>query len=70
MIQSWAEVTAKRVPCKRCKSVYEKLVRYFPIKDSDHFDCEVCGQQVESWNDTAVPSYRLVERRAWPRMER
>jgi hypothetical protein len=31
-----------------------------PNREMDSFECAVCGQTLESWNTTWVPSYRLI----------
>jgi hypothetical protein len=48
--------------CPRCSAVYEVTLRHFPMRDDDHFDCDVCGARIHSWNSSTVPEYRLVRR--------
>lgn len=59
---TWSTTKAPNVTCPHCGSEYEVTIRRFPVRDEDSFDCEVCGEEMNSWNDTACPTYRLIKR--------
>ena len=45
-----------------CGAVYERTENKAPVRDSDSFDCVCCGVEVEPWNDTRWPSFKLISR--------
>ena len=58
---------ADLVTCSKCGSVYEREYRTrLPAKDRDSYECDVCGQTIDRWNSTSIPSFKLVERREKP----
>ncbi len=59
---TWSSERAGKESCPECGSVYEVTIHYFPMRDSDYFNCEVCGYEMRRWNDTESPSFKLVER--------
>lgn len=61
MPKTWKSSPGAEVPCPKCGSLYEKSTFRLPTKDSDRFDCEVCGERLDEWNSTTVPSYRLLK---------
>jgi DNA-directed RNA polymerase subunit RPC12/RpoP len=69
MIQTWQSGGSVKARCLQCQSVYEKIEKRLPVRDSDYFNCQVCGHRMDTWNSTTVPSYRLVERKPWPKPE-
>lgn len=67
MVQTWKTSPSERTACDRCGSIYAKTVTRLPVRDSDYFDCRVCGERMDSWNGTHVPAYALVEAKPWPK---
>lgn len=58
----------EKVSCSKCSAVYERTEFKLPVRDKDHANCEVCGEELESWNGSRVPSFRLMERpKDWPK---
>lgn len=45
--------------CPTCGSVYETELHQTPIRDKDSADCKVCGKEMDSWNSTTFPIYKL-----------
>lgn len=62
MGKTFSRESAPDVTCPECGSVYSVVVYRSPARDSDHFDCQVCGTRIQQWNSTACPSYTLKER--------
>jgi len=67
MARTWKSEPQGEVECENCRSVYEKTMHRFPMRDSDSFNCEVCGHVMDSWNSTHAPSYKLKTRREPPK---
>ncbi len=65
-LKPWQTKPENDVACGQCGSVYEKTMQRFPMRDSDSFNCEVCGHRMDSWNSTSAPSYKLKEKKALP----
>lgn len=63
MPRNWTSEKGKDFTCPHCGSVYETTLRHIPAQDSDVATCRVCGEVMDEWNGTAVPSYRLKVRR-------
>lgn len=61
-MKTWTNKDAGKETCPNCKSVYEVKITRFPLRDKDSFNCQVCGYEMESWNDTEVPNFTLVKR--------
>ncbi|MBD2566705.1 hypothetical protein [Anabaena lutea] len=61
-MKTWTNKDAGKETCPKCNSVYEVKITRFPLRDKDSFNCQVCGYEIESWNDTEVPSFTLVKR--------
>jgi len=57
MVKTWSSENAGETPCPKCGTRYRVTVTRLPARDHDHFDCNVCGYRMDSWNDTHVPSY-------------
>jgi hypothetical protein len=51
---------ATRVTCSECKRVYERIEVKFTTRDRDSYECR-CGMQLESWNSSSVPTFRLIQ---------
>jgi len=45
--------------CK-CGAIYRRTEAMAPTRKLSSFECTVCGETMESWNTTWVPTYRLV----------
>ena len=43
-----------------CGAVYRRVLNKSPIRDTDTFECLVCGERMESWSTSRWPSYQLV----------
>lgn len=59
MIQTWSSGEGPDETCEKCGSVYSVRIYRLPSKDSDSFNCEVCGHLIRRWNDTRVPEFTL-----------
>jgi hypothetical protein len=59
MIQTWSSGPGGEATCKKCGSVYSVTIYRAPARDSDSFNCEVCGHLMRKWNDTRIPSFTL-----------
>jgi hypothetical protein len=61
MAATWSSESAGKRSCSKCNSVYEVTLQRLPARDSDYFNCEVCGHEMDRWNDTEYPIFKLVE---------
>ena len=59
MIQTWSNGKGSDATCQKCGSVYAVKIYRLPAKDSDSFNCTVCGHLMHSWNNTRVPEFTL-----------
>jgi hypothetical protein len=59
-MQTWTTQNAGEVICEGCGAVYAVSITRLPCRDSDYFNCELCGHEINRWNDTKVPSYTLI----------
>lgn len=48
--------------CPHCGAGYSVTYTHLPARDRDKADCDVCGEMMDSWNATSIPSYQLVRR--------
>ena len=39
----------------RCGTVYERTEFVFMARDQDRATCQVCGEELESWNSCHIP---------------
>jgi hypothetical protein len=62
MTKTWTSHDGGEKVCENCGSVYTVTYRNNPCKDSDYFNCEVCGHRVDQWNSTTYPEYCLKVR--------
>ena len=60
MVKVWGKEERGETTCKNCGAVYKVTVYRFPMRDSDHYDCAVCGERLATWNDTEAPSFELL----------
>lgn len=51
-------------PCDRLPwaSVYEAWSNHVPVRDKDSIRCQVCGEELISWNGSTTYTAKLVER--------
>lgn len=61
MVQTWHTASAGRFSCPHCGSIYDKFVYRSPARDKDEATCRVCGNVMDSWNSTTIPSFTLVK---------
>ncbi|WP_457094980.1 hypothetical protein [Microvirga sp. P5_D2] len=47
--------------CMFCGALYEVTIKHQPERDKDYERCECCGQVMAEWNDTTIPSFKLIE---------
>lgn len=59
MVKTWSSEDAADAVCEKCGSVYAVRIHRVPMKDSDSFNCEVCGHLMNTWNATRIPEYKL-----------
>lgn len=59
MVKVWGSDKGADFTCPHCKSVYETELHRSPVRDSDSANCEVCGQEMNRWNSTTFPVYKL-----------
>jgi Zn ribbon nucleic-acid-binding protein len=59
MIQTWTSGEGADAKCENCSSIYSVKIYRLPAKDSDSFNCTVCGHLMRKWNDTRVPEFTL-----------
>jgi predicted SprT family Zn-dependent metalloprotease len=45
--------------CK-CGAVYRRTESMANSRQVASFECEICGETLETWNTAWVPSYRLI----------
>lgn len=67
MVKTWSSGDAPDVKCATCGSIYAVRIHRVPMKDSDSFDCQVCGELVQKWNDTRIPEFTLKTKGQVPR---
>lgn len=51
MIQTWSSEKVDDIKCEKCDSIYSVKIYRLPLKDSDSFNCIVCGHLMRKWND-------------------
>ncbi len=49
-------MTVTNVTCE-CGAVYRREVQRDIVRDTDSFNCIVCGRQMESWSTSRWPRY-------------
>jgi hypothetical protein len=43
-----------------CGAVYRRTESMAKAREISSFECEVCGETLETWNTAWVPTYRLI----------
>lgn len=52
---------AEQVTCE-CGAVYERGNLKLPLRDKDSYDCVVCGKELDRWNGSNIPTFKLIKR--------
>ena len=60
MVKTWSTADQGDTECPKCGARYKVTVTRFPMRDHDHFDCNVCGYRLDEWNSTHAPSYEQI----------
>jgi hypothetical protein len=66
MVQTWHSDPGETHTCPHCGAVYEVTVQHLPDREQDDAYCDVCGEVMAEWDDTAVPAFRLIEKPEHP----
>mgnify|MGYP005815974811 CR=1 FL=1 len=45
-----------------CGAVYEVGQQKLPVRDKDTYNCDVCGEELDRWNASNIPTYTLIQR--------
>jgi len=53
--------------CGTCGSEYSVTYTKVTFRDQDDVDCQVCGNQLASWNGSRIPRYKLEKAAEWPK---
>jgi transposase-like protein len=54
--------------CPTCGAEYEVRMVHAMMRDKDSYECSVCDTELDRWNGSTFPSYRLVKRPdKWPK---
>jgi len=61
MVQTWRSGPGGTFNCPHCGALYEVTITRFPTRDKDDAICQCCHEVMAEWNDTAAPSFKLVE---------
>ena len=51
--------------CKTCGSTYLITKHKLAMRDKDEITCDVCGEELLSWNGGVTYSAKLIERTNW-----
>ena len=52
---------ATKIICA-CGAIYERTEVKLTVRDRDNANCQVCGEELESWNGSRIPQFRLITR--------
>jgi len=66
MVQTWKQGDGGIETCKGCGARYKVTIHRAPMRDKDEFRCYKCDHLIREWNDTAWPSFVLIEDAAAP----
>jgi hypothetical protein len=66
MVQTWHSDRGETHTCPHCGAVYEVTIQHLPDRKQDDAYCDVCGEVMAEWDDTAVPAFRLIEKPEHP----
>jgi transcription elongation factor Elf1 len=66
MVQTWHSGSGETHTCPHCGAVYEVRIRHLPDREQDDAYCDVCGEVMAEWDNTAVPAFTLVQKPEHP----
>jgi hypothetical protein len=66
MVQTWNPDRGETHSCPHCGAVYEVAIQRLPTREKGDTYCDVCGELMAEWNDTAVPAFKLVQKPEHP----
>lgn len=61
-MKTWSQEQRENTTCEKCGAEYTVVMKRYPMRDEDKFDCVVCGHRIDEWNSTCSPVYTLVSR--------
>jgi len=62
MSNTFKTVAGDDKTCAHCGSIYSTKIFNAPFKDNDACNCVVCGEVLDKWRSTSIPTYTLKER--------
>jgi Adenylate kinase, active site lid len=62
MVQIWHSGSDGTYTCPHCGAIYEVTIRRPPSPDRNDAYCDVCGEVMAEWDNTAVPSFKLIHK--------
>jgi uncharacterized protein (DUF983 family) len=62
MTSTWDTKDQGESSCKKCGAVYNRTITRLPTRDHDAFYCTECGEEMDKWNSTDMPSYTLIKK--------
>jgi transcription elongation factor Elf1 len=66
MVQTWHSGSGGTHTCPHCGAVYEVMIHHVPTRDQEDAYCDVCGEVMAEWNDTAIPAFKLIQKPEHP----
>ena len=45
----------------QCGTVYERETHKLQYRDHDTFECRICKRELDLWNGSVVPEFKLIE---------
>ena len=51
-----------RTICNKCGSIYELKSTKLIFRDKDSIDCEICGEELHSWNAAKMWEAKLLDK--------
>lgn len=52
--------------CPKCGSEYQINKIKLIMRDKDSINCDVCGEELLSWNGAVMYDAKLIKRADWP----
>ena len=62
MSNTFKTTTGADKTCAKCGSIYSTTIFTAPFKDNDAVNCSVCGEVLDRWRSTSIPTYTLKQR--------
>lgn len=59
-------MNSQHYTCPTCGSEYEIQRHKTMMRDKDSLNCEVCGQEIESWNGGVMFTSKITKRGTMP----